>query len=380
MILLCDDKEYTENRSAFYSQAPHLKGLGIQQYPRNLTKKHFCPSPASKGPKQYCKPLQLSDHHLLRAYEGSKTASVNVITAPDNFLLYSCSMGYTVFMKVRVTIITLGLVLGVLVASHSNVGERIQIYRMSSGDVIDLEQVVEEVSRANIILIGEIHDSEPHHQFQLQTIKRLSEADLPIVVGFEMFPQESQETLDRWIAGTVPLDDFVEFYQTHWSQPWPLFRDIFLYARAKRIPLLALNIPRDITQKVRRSGFLSLNNEELKKLPTGLSCNVDEKYMEFIRKAFAAHKNTDKAFVHFCESQLLWDKSMAWYLFEYLGRRPGKKIVVLTGLNHAWKRGIPDQLTQFSGKSNYKVLLPEIPGIVEPGVITLEDADYIFLK
>jgi uncharacterized iron-regulated protein len=160
---------------------------------------------------------------------------------------------------------------------------------------------------------------------------------------------------------------------------WPLFRP-FLYARDHDIPLLALNIPQDISQKVRQSGFSSLTDKELKQLPPGLSCSVDGKYMKFIRKAFAYHNNDDKAFVNFCEAQLLWDKSMAWYLLDYLGKHPGRKVVVITGITHAWKRGIPDQLRQLLGESNYRVLLPEIPGAIEPGSITSDDADYIFLK
>jgi hypothetical protein len=102
--------------------------------------------------------------------------------------------------------------------------------------------------------------------------------------------------------------------------------------------------------------------------------------MQFIQRAFALHNNVDKAFVNFCEAQLLWDKSMAWHLREFQKAYPGRTIVVVTGINHAWKRGIPDQLRLYSGGASYRVLLPEIPGIVAPGTLATEDADYIFLK
>jgi len=275
---------------------------------------------------------------------------------------------------------TLGIFFGLCLMGLGNFSGHIRGYRVSDGKAIDFEKLIEEISKADIIFTGEIHDSERHHRLQVETIRRLSEEGLPIAVGLEMFPKESQATLDRWVAGAVPLDDFMRFYEKHWSQSWPLYRDIFLYARDNRIPLLALNIPQDISQKVRQSGFSSLTDKELKQLPPGLSCSVDGKYMKFIRKAFAYHNNDDKAFVNFCEAQLLWDKSMAWYLLDYLGKHPGRKVVVITGITHAWKRGIPDQLRQLPGESNYRVLLPEIPGAIEPGSITSEDADYIFLK
>ena len=283
-------------------------------------------------------------------------------------------------MKGRLITIILGLSLGICLMGTGSFRDQIQTYKVSSGEKIPFKQLIGEISKADIIFTGEIHNNERHHRLQLETIRGLSEAGIPLAVGFEMFPKKSQATLDGWVAGSVALDDFMRFYETHWSQPWPLFRDLFLYARGNGIPLLALNIPQKISQKVRQAGFSSLSEEELKQLPPGLGCNVDEKYMQFIQKAFALHKNDDKAFVNFCESQLLWDKSMAWYLLDFHRTYPGRTIVVITGINHAWKRGIPDQFRQYSEEINYRVLLPEIPEIAGPGTLTSADADYIFLK
>jgi len=283
-------------------------------------------------------------------------------------------------MKGRLLIIALGLLLGVCLIGTGSFPGQIRTYKVSNGKNIAFQQLIREISKTDIIFAGEVHNSERHHLLQLETIRGLSEAGIPVAVGFEMFPKKSQATLDRWVAGRVSPDDFKRFYEKHWDQPWPFFQDLFLYARDKGIPLLALNIPQEISQKVRQSGFSSLSDKELKQLPPGLGCNVDEKYMQFIQKVFALHKNDGKAFVNFCEAQLLWDKAMAWYLLGFQRTYPGRTIVVLTGIDHAWKRGIPDQFRQYSGEINYRVLLPEIPGIVEPGILTNEDADYIFLK
>lgn len=240
--------------------------------------------------------------------------------------------------------------------------------------------MINEVGKADVILVGELHDNERHHRLQLKTVEGLLDNGLRVAIGLEMFPTEAQEQLDRWVAGSVPLDEFIAFYQKHWSQPWPLYRDIFLYARDKNIPLLALNIPSEISQKVRRSGFSSLTDGELKQLPPGLVCNVDDRYMQFIRKAFAMHTNDDKAFLNFCEAQLLWDKSMAWYILEHMRKHPGARIVVITGISHAWKMGIPEQIRQLSAGAHYRVLLPEVTGAVEPGTLSTEEADYLLLK
>jgi uncharacterized iron-regulated protein len=283
-------------------------------------------------------------------------------------------------MKRRLNRVTPGLMLAVCLLCLGSFGEHLRAYRVSDGKTITFEKMIGEVSRADIIFTGEVHDNGRHHHLQLEIIKGLSAAGVSLAIGLEMLPKESQGTLDRWVEGKVSLDDFKRFYETYWSQSWQLYRDIFLYARDHRIPLIGLNIPDEISRKVRESGFSSLSDREIKLLPPGLSCNVDEKYMEHILRAFAQHENDHKTFINFCEAQLLWDKSMAWYLLDYRKTHPARQVVVLTGITHAWKWGIPDQLRQFSGESNYRVLLPEIPSVVAPGTLTIDDADYLLLK
>ena len=68
--------------------------------------------------------------------------------------------------------------------------------------------------------------------------------------------------------------------------PWPLYRDIFLYTRQKRIPLVGLNVPREIIAKVAREGYGSLTEAERKK---PLTCTIDEESRALIRKTFTEH-------------------------------------------------------------------------------------------
>jgi uncharacterized iron-regulated protein len=101
--------------------------------------------------------------------------------------------------------------------------------------------------------------------------------------------------------------------------------------------------------------------------------------MEFIRRAYAMHGHGGKRFQFFCEAQLLWDQAMARNLVDYLRKNPDRAIVVLTGNGHAWKPGIPNQVRSLPGKFAYKVVLPEIPGHIDPQHTTIADTDYIIL-
>jgi uncharacterized iron-regulated protein len=130
---------------------------------------------------------------------------------------------------------------------------------------------------------------------------------------------------------------------------------------------------------VAQHGFSSLTPEEKKQLPPGISCSVDPAYMEFIRRAYAEHSHQDAKFMNFCEAQMVWDKSMAWHVMGYLKKNPDKKMVVLAGVGHAWKRGISEHLTAESTLS-CRVVLPAIPNEIDRQSVTPRDADYVLLE
>jgi uncharacterized iron-regulated protein len=193
-----------------------------------------------------------------------------------------------------------------------------------------------------------------------------------------MFRQTSQKELDAWTKGEMPLDRFVPVYYRNWGMPWTIYENIFLYAREHGIPLAGLNIPDEITTAIARRGFSGLTSAERKKLPAGISCTIDKSYMEFIKKAYAGHGRGDgKSFVNFCEAQMVWDKSMAANLIAFMKENPGKKAVVLAGVGHAWRRGLPEQLSLLSGYRT-QVILPVLPDQADLKNVSVADADYVF--
>ncbi|HET6514248.1 MAG TPA: ChaN family lipoprotein [Thermodesulfovibrionales bacterium] len=251
------------------------------------------------------------------------------------------------------------------------------VLRVSDGRVISFGQMIREIRGANFVFVGESHDSMRDHAIQLEIIQALHEADIPLAIGLEMFMTGSQKILDRWTSGRLGLDRFLDAYYDNWRLPWPLYRDIFLYAREHTIPMAALNVPDEIIRKVSQRGFASLTPAEKSQLPQGISCNVDPAYMDFIRKAYRRHAQ-DSSFLYFCEAQMVWDRSMAFHLEDYLNKNADRTVVVLAGIGHAWKRGIPEHLKKGSaGRS--RVILPEVPGHVDKDIVSIADADYIVL-
>jgi uncharacterized iron-regulated protein len=248
---------------------------------------------------------------------------------------------------------------------------------LADGRTVGLSEAVPRLRAARIVLVGEEHTTAAHHRAQLRVIQTLVDSGAQVAVGLEMFRRENQSVLDRWIAGEIPEPEFERAYTANWNYPWPAYRAIFEYARDRRIPLLGLNVPPEITRQVAREGFGSLSAAQ-RGLLSDVTCNIDAEYMRTIRQVFGAHAHGHGNFTFFCEAQMVWDTAMAVHALDYLRDHPDAVVVLLTGVGHAQKGAVPRQVAlRASDPVRTVVLLPEITGRLDRRTTDLQDADYL---
>lgn len=252
------------------------------------------------------------------------------------------------------------------------------IVRVRDGRQVSFAEMVRALKGGQVIYVGETHDNPYHHDLQLRIIRELHRTGKPLAIGMEMFTAESQKELDRWTAGRLSQESFQKLYLREWSVPWSYYGEILLFARDNRVPLVGLNIPREITRKVSRQGFDSLSRAERRRLPPDITCDVDPAYMAMIRRSFSDHDTSARTFRNFCEAQMLWNKAMAFHLLEFVRKNPGRTLVVIAGSGHAIRGGMPTEVTKVNASLAGLVVLPD-PAIPTPRV-TLADADYLWLS
>jgi uncharacterized iron-regulated protein len=271
-----------------------------------------------------------------------------------------------------ICVVVFAFVLGV-----AGIKPNLNLYDINRGRETSLAEAMPALKLNRIILIGEHHNNVEHHSAQLAVIRMLKESGAKVAVGLEMFRSDSQSALDRWVAGTLDESAFKKIFFDNWSYPWSTYGMIFDYARDKKIPLIGLNVPREITRQVAQQGFKSLDETQRAKL-SNITCRVDKEYMEYIKKAFGAHAHGNLNFTYFCEAQLVWDNVMAINALEYLDKHPDATLVVLTGTGHAQKDAMPRQIRKRS-QLTLAVILPQVKGIVEPHTVNEQEADYLML-
>jgi len=281
-------------------------------------------------------------------------------------------------MKKVCWLIGLGTIAMLLWVAAGAAQDRNLIYSIRSQTRMTLAGAATELKKNRIILVGEQHTTALHHTMQLAVIRSLHEAGARVAIGMEMFRSDAHQELARWTSGRMSENRFIRIYYDNWNYDWSLYAPILQSARDQRLPVIGLNLSREITSQVARNGFKSLTEAQRGKLDE-VSCRVDQTYMAFIKRAYGAHAHGNLDFTHFCEAQLVWDNIMAINALDYLKPRPDTVMVIIAGNGHAWKGGIPAQIRK-RGDLPHTVILPEIEGVIEPGMIDTEDADYIFLN
>jgi uncharacterized iron-regulated protein len=235
-----------------------------------------------------------------------------------------------------------------------------------------LSDVIKGVADKKIVYVGEIHDVFSHHAVQLDIIRGIYSKDRKLAIGMEMFQRPFQTVLDTFIAGKMGERDFLKQseYFKRWGFDYNLYKPILDFARTEKIPVIALNMEREIIKEVSVSGIDSLVDEQRKAVLPEMDFS-DNEYRERLMKIYELHeKKEDGNFDFFYQSQILWDETMSQSIDEFLDINPDYQIAVLAGQGHLrYGSGIPKRTERRNGHDYAIVLIDED---VDEGI-----ADYV---
>jgi aminopeptidase N len=229
-------------------------------------------------------------------------------------------------------------------------------------DVKSLSQVIDNVRDKRIVYVGEEHSNYAHHAVQLEVIQGLLEKDKKIVIGMEMFQRPYQAVLDDYVNGAIDRKTFLKKteYFARWRFDYELYKPIIDFARENRIPIIALNIEREILELVSKNGLDALPSDIKVNIPPDMDFS-DDQYRERLKKVFSEHTSLkDRNFDFFFQSQILWDETMSQSADKYLSTHSDYRMIILAGSGHLlYGSGIPKRTFRRSGLS-YAVILSDV--------------------
>jgi len=221
----------------------------------------------------------------------------------------------------------------------------------SEAESANLNQSFQPLLEADVVYLGERHDSAADHRAQLEIIQRLQAENAQVAIALEMFQRPFQPVIDRYLAGEITEADLVAQteYEQRWGFPWEFYAPILRLAQEQGLPVLALNAPSEVVRQVARQGLDSLEGDDFRYIPPLDQIDItNEAYQAFVFSAFGAHgAHGGMDFDNFFAAQVLWDETMAETIATFRQENPDYQVVVLAGQGHVvYGYGIPDRVSR----------------------------------
>ncbi len=238
-----------------------------------------------------------------------------------------------------------------------------QIFDATEKQHILPAQFFEKLKTKRVVMVGESHTNNEHHQVEFQVIKGLVEAGQKVCLALEMFMPHQNLDLQAFIEGKYPTTDFMD--STGWYDSWGynyrMYQPIFEYAREKKIKLYGVNIKRDYVSKVGRMGLKGLSADELKSIPEIDTTNIEHRFL--VKVYFTGSDAlTPELFNSRYQAQCLWDAAMAEGIIQAANENPQATVVLLAGSGHvAYNLGIGKIIQKRSGLPFASVIAVDVP-------------------
>lgn len=222
---------------------------------------------------------------------------------------------------------------------------------LRSGARVTADDVAAAADGLSYVFVGESHDDAAHHRMQADVIRALVARGRRVAVGFEMFTRPSQPNLAAWSLGKQTEEEFVERsgWRTDWNMDFELYRPIFEAVHEHRLPMVALNVPRDWVRAVGRGGLEALTDEQRAQLPEIDLGNAGHRAVfEAMMGGHPPGGTLDRTYA----AMVLWDEAMADAAIRYMAGRPNPRavMVIVAGKGHGlYHQGIDWRIAKRTG-------------------------------
>lgn len=233
-----------------------------------------------------------------------------------------------------------------LAAQSGYVPER--VFDTARGGFTDFEAMVFDLTRADVVLVGEQHDDPNTHRLEAAVLEGLLRRRIDVIVSLEMFERDVQDELDHFSVGHMTEEEFLSS-----SRPWPRYRTDYKplvdLAIAHGWPVIAANVPRAMASEVSKGGFGVLEaktEEERRWFAADRDCPTDDEYFRRFVEAMGSHPSggseTDAAAAeaqarNYYYSQCLKDETMAESIADAFSAAPaGERRPVVVHFNGAF--------------------------------------------
>lgn len=243
------------------------------------------------------------------------------------------------------------LILPLCVLSQDSLFTHYQIYSSSRKKIITLDEIANDMSKADVLFFGEEHNDSAGHYLEHALFKKLAEKyQGKLALSLEMFETDCQTPLNEYLAGLIREKNFINE-----ARAWHNYKDyrpMIELAKEDHIPVTAANAPARYANMVNRLGLGSLEQLDAKGKaflpPLPIDTATGAYYDKFV-EIMGGHGAMGGMKMY--QAQNLWDATMGYNIALLFKSRPGFKIMQINGGFHSEEKlGAAAQLKKYAPK------------------------------
>lgn len=244
------------------------------------------------------------------------------------------------------------------------------------GKAAGYDKMIKEISKADIVLFGELHDNSIDHWLELQVAKDIYALQPDLALGFEMFEADDQIVLKEYLNGTIEERHLLNEAKI-WDNYNNDYRPLIEFAKEKKLPAIASNIPRRYANLVYRKGIESLQAlpEEAKQWIAPLPMDIDLTLPGYKGMMSMGGHQPSGSSENMAKSQATKDATMAYFILK-------NKRTIILHFNGAYHSQNFEGINWYLKKADPKLKIVTIHSAEQDTLDKLEDAskntaDYI---
>jgi uncharacterized iron-regulated protein len=225
--------------------------------------------------------------------------------------------------------------IGLLICNVMAIAQQKPAYRIfsSEGKEVKYTDMVSGLTRAEVVFFGELHNNPIAHWLELETANSLYESNGNLVLALEMFEADDQIVLNEFVNGTIEENHLMSEAKV-WDNYKTDYKPLMDFAKAKKLKIVASNIPRRYANLVYKKGLTALDSLSPEAqswiAPLPIEVDLEQRGYKDMVSQMKGHGGSPE---NLAISQAVKDATMAHFILK--NSTPGNVLFHVNGAYHS---------------------------------------------
>ena len=234
----------------------------------------------------------------------------------------------------RKRIVLIACLIFPIIGFAQDMSKHYKIYDVKKQRIINLDDIVNDLAKANVLFFGEEHNDSIGHYLEASLFKKMAIAyPGKAALTMEMFHTDVQPVINEYLNGLINEKNFIKEARA-WNN-YKDYRPMIEEAKLNKLDVIGANAATRYSNAVTKSGlevlftFPKASKNFIAPLPIDTATG---RYLDKFTETLGGHSMGG---MKVYQTQNFWDATMAWSIAKYIKANKDKKVMHVNGRFHS---------------------------------------------